>query len=297
MVCAVGLLACSKAGDESASAKRTPVPPPPKVVAVPGDLSIRVVIDGAPADPITAARLEGLSPDYVDDERRAWRLDKLLPMLSDPKVGIEALGELGVGVVLDRGSAAGPMPVLFLTRRGDVVAALVHEDNPFPDYHGSGGRLRRPGDPLPRISPVHELRLSSTKEGRVPNGGNERLEAATAGLAQLEIVLGTDRAPIGEERAKRVRVIAVDGDDGGSRIGYSLRDIVALTAPGARAVQLTTRSGIEIDLEAGRWDDPQQLPILRSNREGSLKFYWADPTGKALTDEVRDIATVSVSAP
>jgi hypothetical protein len=49
--------------------------------------------------------------------------------------------------------------VLYLTRRGEMAAAVIDSADPFPDYHGQGGRLRRPGDPLPRVLPVSELRI------------------------------------------------------------------------------------------------------------------------------------------
>jgi hypothetical protein len=40
-----------------------------------------------------------------------------------------------------------------------VVVTVVLPENPFPDYHRQGGRLRRPGDLTPRISPVSRLRV------------------------------------------------------------------------------------------------------------------------------------------
>jgi hypothetical protein len=54
-----------------------------------------------------------------------------------------------------------PQPVLFFTRRGEVVATQVRPEDPFPQFHGQGGRLRRPGDTTPRISPVVALRVHS----------------------------------------------------------------------------------------------------------------------------------------
>jgi hypothetical protein len=149
--------ACSRASEEQ-KAKRTPALPPPQEVDIPATLSIAVTVDGAAAPAITAERLRGETPDFTSPEHRAWRLTRLVPALDQPGAAIEARGPTGVSVRLDRpADAAAMQPVLFLTRRGDVVVALVDPVDPFPDYHGQGGRLRRPGDPLPRLSPVTSL--------------------------------------------------------------------------------------------------------------------------------------------
>jgi hypothetical protein len=37
-----------------------------------------------------------------------------------------------------------------------IVAALDPKD-PFPRWHGEGGRLHRAGDSLPRVAPVAKL--------------------------------------------------------------------------------------------------------------------------------------------
>ncbi len=147
---------CSRAGEESAG-KRTPVPPPPQAVTVPADLKIAVTVDGVAQPAIDAARLGGQAPDYADDERRAWRLSRLLPAFDRPGAIVEAHGRAGIAVKLQWPAAGGLEPVLFLTRRGGIAVTVVDPAVPFPDYHGQGGRLRRPGDPLPHVSPVLEL--------------------------------------------------------------------------------------------------------------------------------------------
>jgi hypothetical protein len=154
---AIAVVGCAKASDEQ-KVKRTPALPPPTDVEIPAGLSIAVTVDGAAAPAITAARLGEIRPDFLDSERRAWKLTTLLPELARPGAAIEAHGPTGVSIRLDRPADAQAMePVLFLTRRGDVVVSMVDPANPFPDYHGQGGRLRRQGDPLPRLSPVTRL--------------------------------------------------------------------------------------------------------------------------------------------
>jgi hypothetical protein len=159
-VLAAALAGCGDASEE-AKVKRTPALPPPAEVDIPAALAIAVTVDGAAAPAITADRLRAEPADFTSPEHRAWRLTKLVPALDQPGAAIEARGPTGVSIRLDRpADAAAMQPVLFLTRRGDVVVALVDPKDPFPDYHGQGGRLRRPGDPLPRLSPVTALAVS-----------------------------------------------------------------------------------------------------------------------------------------
>ena len=158
-IVALALVACSRASDESRS-KRSPTPPPPAKVAVPAGLRIPLSIEGAPAPPIDAPRLEQLAPDFADEDHRAWRLTTLVPAFDRPGLAIEADGEPGMSVRLDRPEpSAALVPVLFLTRRGEVVVTVLDPADPFPRYHGQGGRLRRPGDPQPHVSPVTALRV------------------------------------------------------------------------------------------------------------------------------------------
>jgi hypothetical protein len=160
-VAAIGSFGACGDASEEAKVKRTPALPPPTEVGIPAALSIAVTVDGAAAPAITAERLGAEPADYTSPEHRAWRLTRLVPALDQPGATIEARGPTGVSIRLDRPvDAAAMQPVLFLTRRGDVVVALVDPKDPFPDYHGQGGRLRRPGDPLPRLSPVTTLAVS-----------------------------------------------------------------------------------------------------------------------------------------
>lgn len=151
------LAGCSRAEDSS-GAKRSPRPPAPPRVEVPAALRIDVTVDGVAAQPVDAALLGQLAPDFADTERRAWRLQRLVPSLAGPGAAVEAVGRPGVGVRF-ASTADGLEPVLFLTRRGDVMVAMVNPVKPFPDFHGQGGRLGRPGDPLPHLGGVTALRV------------------------------------------------------------------------------------------------------------------------------------------
>ena len=155
-------LACSKAGEEQQGTKRAPIPPPVEQgTALPVGLSIPVEVDGAAAPPVTTATLSAQTPDFADDERRAWRLSAILPAYVAGAT-VEAVGRDGVSMAMPRpATLEEPQPVLFVTRRGDVVAMVVDPNDPFPDFHGQGGRLRRPGDLTTRVTPIVKLRVHS----------------------------------------------------------------------------------------------------------------------------------------
>ncbi|HVV84705.1 MAG TPA: hypothetical protein VHE35_16685 [Kofleriaceae bacterium] len=153
-----GAAGCGRAEDSS-GAKRTPRPPAPPRVDLPADLRIAVTIDGVPAQAVDAGLLGQLAPDFVDTERRAWRVRRLVPALGGPGAAVEAVGGNGISVRFEATSGEGLEPVLFLTRRGEVVVAMVDPAKPFPEFHGQGGRLGRPGDPLPHVGRVTELRV------------------------------------------------------------------------------------------------------------------------------------------
>lgn len=151
------VFACSRAEDERGG-KRMPVAPPPVEVDIPHDVSIAVTVDGAARPAIDSKVLATHAPDFKDEDRRAWKLTGLVPELDHAGASIEARGKNGVSVRLERPATPGGLePVLFLTRRGELVATMLDPSQPFPDYHGQGGRLRRPGDSMPHVSPVLEL--------------------------------------------------------------------------------------------------------------------------------------------
>jgi hypothetical protein len=121
------------------------------------------VVEGVAAPPLDAARLSATPPDFHDDEHRAWRIATLLgPAAASPRARITVTGPKDVSIAMSnpRGPE-GPLPVLSMNRRGEAMAGLVPADQPFPAYHGQGGRLSRPGDPLPRIVGVTRIEVST----------------------------------------------------------------------------------------------------------------------------------------
>lgn len=151
----LALVACSKATSESDRLQREA---PGSGVHVPA-VAIAVTVDGAERGTITSATLAATKPDFVDPERRAWRVATLVPEAVAGTV-VEAAGPTGVAVKFALPTPDGLEPVLYLTRRGDLVVAAVDPKDPFPKYHGQGGRLHRAGDTMPRVSPVATLAIT-----------------------------------------------------------------------------------------------------------------------------------------
>ena len=152
--------ACSRASDESES-RRWQTPPPPKDIPIPTALSIDIKVDGDQRPAITSTTLAGAKPDFADDEHKAWMIPTLIPDAAQLGTEVEAVSPAGVSVTFKTQAAL--EPVLFLTRRGEVIVAAIDPKEPFPRYHGQGGRLKRAGDPLPRVVPVSRIEITRAK--------------------------------------------------------------------------------------------------------------------------------------
>src|SRR5438874_2585318 len=138
----LALAACSRAGDQNES-KTWQDQPPPKQVEVPAGLSIAVEVDGAGKPAITTDTLKAAKPDFVDEERRAWLIPTLILDAAPPGTIVEASSPSGVSIKITHPTADGLEPVLFLDRRGQIVVEALDPKEPFPKYHGKGGRLHR----------------------------------------------------------------------------------------------------------------------------------------------------------
>lgn len=287
--------ACSKASDES-SAKRSPTAPPPPAVEIPADLHIPVEVDGQPAEPINKARLSAAKPDFSDGDRSAWKLTQLLgaPFARKGAV-VEALSSNGVSVALAHpASDKAPQPVLFLTRRGEVVVALVDPANPFPKYHGQGGRLRRPGDPRPRLSGVSALHVR-VESADAQSQWQAMEQAGKQTLAGLEIDVDGKPLRLTAKQLATIPTMNIRGDQGDRRVVWSMRDVVAVVAaPSAHPTEVVGEDGAApIDLAA--WNDAAQTPILRVNRRGMIKLQWIGQGGKVEDGgEVRGVRVLHV---
>jgi len=155
-IAAIAPAGCSRASDETA-AKKWPDQAPPKDVSPPADLAIEVSVLGTAQPPITAATLTSHHADFADAERSAWLITTLVPSAGPAGSVVEAVATTGVSVKFERPASTGLEPVLFLTRRGEVLVSAIDPKDPFPRYHGQGGRLHRAGDATPRVGPVKRI--------------------------------------------------------------------------------------------------------------------------------------------
>lgn len=276
----VAIAACAKAGEES-KAKRTPVAPPPPTVELPADLHIAVEVDGQPAAPITRAALAAIPPDFRDADRSAWRFSSILgaPFQREDAV-LEAVSPSGVAISLRRPrSDREPQPVLYLTRRGDLVVAVVDPGDPFPTYHGQGGRLRRPGDPQPRLSSVSVLRVGVESDG----ARSEWAAMESAGkqaLLALELTLAGKPTRATAAQLDGLPTMTIRGDQGDQRVVWSVRDLVAAVGGDQAHAIRVIGEGEPVAIEPAAWSDAKQTPILRVNRRGELRFQWIGRDGK-----------------
>src|SRR4051794_2373046 len=109
----LALAACSKASNESDRLQREA---PGSDSKVPADVAIAVSVDGADRPAITSATLAGTKPDFVDPDRRAWRVATLVAEAGSG-TEVEAAGPTGVAVKFTNPTPDGLEPVLYLTRR------------------------------------------------------------------------------------------------------------------------------------------------------------------------------------
>ncbi|MGO9711117.1 MAG: hypothetical protein ACLQBL_19810 [Polyangiaceae bacterium] len=135
---------------------------PPPDSSAPSELAVAVEIDGHAAPPLDHAKLDATRPDFVDGDRRAWRIETLLGASAERDGAIFTVtGDQDVAIVLRHPKSDDDRaPVLVMNRRGQILAAMVVKSDPFPSYHGQGHRLERRGDPLPRVEGVKRIVVS-----------------------------------------------------------------------------------------------------------------------------------------
>jgi hypothetical protein len=293
---ALSLLAasCQKASDAD-TGKRVPKPPPSASAQVPASLHIEVEVDGKTAPAIDAARVTALKPDFTSEDRRAWKLSALLGAPAEREGAVVAVtGEKGLTVLLPRAKVASdPVGVLVITKRGETTAALVSPSEPFPAYHGQGGRLHRPGDPT-RIAGVTKFRVYV--EGAAPSSSAEAGAASVATVAPPVEVHVTGRAAstwTADAMHKVKHYAAPSSPD--DRDAWSLRDLAAsLVGPKARVVAVSG-DGERVEIKKAEWTDAKRIPILRVGGGGTrIKLRWVDAAGKMGDAVVKNVQRIDV---
>jgi hypothetical protein len=156
LLVSLGVVACGKS-EPANEGKRLPAPPPVKS-EVPADLRISVSVDGAERSPITPATFTNIPPDWTDSQRRAWKLATLTGVEESPLTSFAITGTNNITVEFPAASTAHTLvPVLHVSQRGTVVAEFIDPKDPFPKFHGEGGRLGRSPESEPRVANVTRI--------------------------------------------------------------------------------------------------------------------------------------------
>jgi hypothetical protein len=157
----LGLLfvcACGKS-EPANEGKRMPAPLPSKR-EIPADVKIAIVVDGEAKPPITQAVLAAAAPDWTDkDQRKAWRISKLVGVEEALDRSFAITGTTNnITVEFPAKSDANALvPALSLSQRGTLVVEFVDPADPFPRFHGEGGRLGRSPESEPRVAGVTRI--------------------------------------------------------------------------------------------------------------------------------------------
>jgi hypothetical protein len=177
-----------------------------------------------------------------------------------------------------------------VTRRLIVIVALLG--------CGKGeGAPPAPPEPAPAPEPKQAPGVEPEKHG-------EREEkpapVGARGVSVALVVDGAPRPPVTAAELAKVKGMRVEGDSGEeARDAWSAREVAAtLVGPGARVTMVRGEDGKkEVAVEEAAWKDASKIPILRINRRGLVKFFWATADGNPLVaGEVRGVTEIHVSS-
>lgn len=158
LVLLLAFAGCGK-GEPANEGKRMPAPPPVKR-EIPKDLAIAVTVDGEARPAITYDTLTQTAPDWSDkDQRQAWRVARLVGVEEAVDRWFAITGTASkITVEFPAKSAENVLvPALALSQRGTMIVEFVDPADPFPRFHGEGGRLGRSPESEPRVSGVTRI--------------------------------------------------------------------------------------------------------------------------------------------
>ena len=274
------LVSCSNKDDSVGSPARKV---PPTHAEIPAALSIAVSVQGKESEPVTGKTLAALAPDFSDENRRAWRLTRVLGQrFQAPTASVEAKGTDGKSFSQRRPIGdEEPTPVLLLTRRGQIAATVVSPEDPFPAHHGKGRRRGRSLGDAPLVVPVKELVISNSHAGhgamnsdRMPPARNPRLEATFNGKPfALPDELWTKTPQLSSAAAASPRWRIWSARDLAENVGGPQAWVRSIASKTARRT-----------LSPKDWKNLARTPALRVSREGEVEFVWLDKRGAPSDD-------------
>jgi hypothetical protein len=164
-----------------------------------------------------------------------------------------------------------------------------------------GGGQPQPPPTAPATAPPPAKATDTPSSAEM---GGERTDkpaqANPSGVTVAFVVDGAPRPAITAADLAKVKGMQVEGDSGEeSRDAWSARDVAAtLVGPGARITRVRGEDGKkDVELDAAAWKDATKVPILRINRRGLVKFFWATADGNPLVaGEVRGVTEIHASS-
>lgn len=110
----------------------------------------------------------------------------------------------------------------------------------------------------------------------------------------LAIATGTEKSTWGAPQLAAVPKLAGTASDGEARDTWDLRALARTNAgPTARVAAVVGETRYEIS--AADWADASKVPVLHTTRRGTLKFRWADPSGKWGETVVKEVTGLELA--
>jgi hypothetical protein len=153
-------VACGKSEPANEGKRMPAAPPSAKTREVPADLKITVIVDGQERPAITRDSLVATAPEWADTQgHKGWRVAKLVGVDESTDRWFAITGTANnITVEFQAKSDANALvPALTLSQRGQMVLELVDPADPFPRFHGEGGRLGRSPESEPRVAGVTRI--------------------------------------------------------------------------------------------------------------------------------------------
>jgi hypothetical protein len=138
--------------------KKEPVASPVEPLTIPPGFKLELEKNDGKVEHLDEFTLRQAAPDYRQEGRQAWNLNRLVKGATEKSSAIEIVHSEGIKTVVP---LTGPLKETVLTfdRHGRTTVALIDPGDPFPAFHGRGGNRRRPGDPEHRFREVTRVRF------------------------------------------------------------------------------------------------------------------------------------------
>lgn len=170
-----------------------------------------------------------------------------------------------------------------------AAACSKSVDPPPPAQSAAARSAAAPNDPA-GADPAHHRNRDGKREDRDD-------PAIAAPRLQLAVAVNGVAASWGPDAFGKVAKYARNdkASDGEARETWSLRELAhTLVGPTARVTQVTGDGGTHA-IDRAAWDDASREPLLHTTRRGTLKFRWADASGKWGDTEVKDVTRIEIA--